>query len=220
VNRPAAVPAGPVLLSAPLRQLPLAAGRWLEHAYLKPMPFADYTDLADAGIVSGIYLVTDHLKRVRWLGQASRDDDLIARLGEHYADPAKASAFVTLRVLHLLDLTPPDTINAIEGRCADMLGLRGTMGVRRWPCADNWLERVSLRARIRCSPPIRMLAPDRADSAVPVSDAAGTSSRISASFADGTNPHATNPTSQSSAKSGKINGRHGRSRPATDRGSA
>jgi len=114
------------------------------------MPFADYPELASAGIVSGIYLVTDHLKRVRWLGQASRDDDLIARLGEHSADPAKAKVFITLRVLHLLDLTPPDTINAIEGRCADVLGLRRTMGVRRWPRAENWLERVSLRAHIGC----------------------------------------------------------------------
>jgi hypothetical protein len=143
VSRTAAVPAGPVLRTAPLRQLPLAAGRWLERAYLKPMPFADYPALANAGIVSGIYLVTDHLKRVRWLGQASRDDDLIARLGEHHADPAKARVFITLRVLHLLDLTPSAAINAIEGRCADVLGLRGRMGIRRWPCADDWLERVS-----------------------------------------------------------------------------
>jgi hypothetical protein len=143
VSRPSAVPAGPILRRAPLQQLPLAAGRWLEHAYLKPMPYADYSALASDGIVSGIYLVTDHIKRIRWLGQASRDDELIARLGEHYADPAKAKVFITLRVLRLLDLTPPDAINAIEGRCADVLGLRSTMGIRRWPCADNWLERVS-----------------------------------------------------------------------------
>ena len=213
MSRPAAVPAGPVLLSAPLRQLPLAAGRWLKHAYLKPMPFADYPDLAGAGIVSGIYLVTDHLKQVRWLGQASRDDDLIARLGEHYADPVKASAFVTLRVLHLLDLTPPNTINAIEGRCADVLGLRGTMGVRRWPCADNWLERVSLRARIRCSPPIRMLAPDRTDSAV-----RGQTRRSPVRGYPPPSPTAQTLTLRTQRrrvpqKSGKINGLDGRSRP-------
>ena len=159
MSRPVAVPAGPVLLSAPLQQLPLVAGWWLQYAYLKPMPFADYPALASTGIVSGIYLVCDHRKRVRWLGQASRDDDLIARLGEHYADPAKASVFITLRVLHLLDLTPPDTINAIEGRCADVLGLRGTMGIRRWPCADNWLERVSLRVRRSCSPQTPTMTP-------------------------------------------------------------
>ena len=42
--------------------MPLAAGRWFERAYLKPMRFADYPALASAGIVSGIYLVTDHLE--------------------------------------------------------------------------------------------------------------------------------------------------------------
>jgi hypothetical protein len=128
VSRPVAVPAAPVLLSAPLQQLPLVAGRWLQYAYLKPMPFADYPALASTRIVSGIYLVTDDRKRVRWLGQGSRDDDLIARLGEHYADPAKASVFITLRVLHLLDLTPPDTINAIEGNVAPTCS----------DCAERW----------------------------------------------------------------------------------
>lgn len=69
-------------------------------------------------------------------------------------------AGVTASAVCPLSLRPrlAHTINAIEGRWGDVLGLRGTMGVRRWPCADNWLERVLLRARIRRSPPIRRLA--------------------------------------------------------------
>jgi len=137
------LPVGPVLLQRELGKLPLAGGRWLRRSYLDPMVFADYPTLAAVGIVTAIYLVTDLDKRIRWLGQASRDDDLVGRLAAHYADEEKRCVFATLRVLHLADHTPPEAIDAIEGRCADRLGLRGTMGRRRWPRADNWLELVA-----------------------------------------------------------------------------
>lgn len=51
--------------------------------------------------------------------------------------------FATLRFLHLADFTPPEVIDVIEGRCADLLKLRGTMDPRRWPTADDWLVRVA-----------------------------------------------------------------------------
>jgi hypothetical protein len=134
---------GPVLRRAPLSRLPLAAGRWLVAAHLRGMPFEDFPLLVDFGIVTGVYVVTDSQDRVRWLGQASRSDDLVGRLAAHAAVPARRATFVTLRFLHLDDYTPRPVLNVIEGRCADLLGLRGAMGSRQWPSADGWLRLVA-----------------------------------------------------------------------------
>ena len=137
------VPAGPRVRNATLARLPIAAGRYLASSYLKPMSFSDYPLLEPTEITTGIYLITDLDQRVRWLGQANRDGGLIARLDEHARSREKAAVFATLRILHLVDLTPPDMVDVIEGRCADLLKLRGTMGPRRWPSADDWLARVA-----------------------------------------------------------------------------
>ncbi len=139
----AVVPPGPRLLATQIRRLPPAGGRWLKKAHLAPLPFSSFPDLVDLNIVTGIYLITDAASRVRWLGQASRRDDLPGRLTAHAANPAKAKVFATLRVLHLHDHTPSTVLDAIEGRCADLLALRGTMGPRRWPPATGWLALVA-----------------------------------------------------------------------------
>ncbi|MGW5721595.1 hypothetical protein ACWEVP_35850 [Amycolatopsis sp. NPDC003865] len=116
----------------------MAAGRWLVAPRLKPMLFSDHPLLADAGIVCGVYLITDEEARVRWLGQASRSAGLLQRLADHDRDEARHAVFATVRILHLDDHTPPLALDAIEGRCADLLELRGRMGSRRWPSSANW----------------------------------------------------------------------------------
>lgn len=93
-------------------------------------------------LLTSLYLVTDVSARVRWLGQASRDDDLVGRAA-HARDPERRPVFTTLRVLHLEDRTPGPVLDVSEGRCADLLGLRGRMGGRRWPSSANWARRVA-----------------------------------------------------------------------------
>ena len=143
MSRVVQIPSGPVLRAADVCRLPLAAGRWLAQAHLRPTSFADYTELAQLDIISGIYLITDAHKQVRWLGQANRQDGLVARLAEHARDPGKVSVFATVRLLQLVDHTPPGVVSVIEGRCADVLGLRGAMGPRKWPPSDDWLALVA-----------------------------------------------------------------------------
>lgn len=140
---PVQLPPGPVLLRAALARLPLAAGRWLVAPRLEGIPFADYAVLDGAGVVTVVYLVTDTAKRIRWLGQASRQGELFARLADHAGDPGKRAAFSTVRYLHLDDYTPRAALDAIEGRCADLLALRGVMGRRQWPAADGWANLVA-----------------------------------------------------------------------------
>jgi hypothetical protein len=74
------LPTGPMLRRVQVARLPLAAGRWLVQPYLEPTAFSDFRLLADVGIVASVYLITDGSGRVRWLGQASRNDDLVSRL--------------------------------------------------------------------------------------------------------------------------------------------
>lgn len=100
MRRPVGDPAdgssgGPVLTRRALGTLPLAAGRFLVAAYATPVPFHDYEVFTDLGVVTGIYLVTDTENHIRWLGQASRDDDLSARLGEHQRNPHKGPSSPT-----------------------------------------------------------------------------------------------------------------------------
>ncbi|KOV87592.1 hypothetical protein [Nocardia sp. NRRL S-836] len=130
--------AGPVLLGRAVAKLPIVAGPWLTRAQLTPMPFADYPLLARGGIVCAIYLITDPQGRVRWLGQSNRADDLAGRMRQHDANPARQKVFAQLRFLHLHDFTPTKALDVIEGKCADVLRLRGTMGARRWPSSADW----------------------------------------------------------------------------------
>lgn len=138
MSRSTRIYAGPPLTLPRLVMLPSAGGRWLERALLAPLPMRHRWQLA--AVVTGIYLITDTSGAICWLGKASRDDDLVGRLDDHVRDPAKAPVFATVRLLHLRSHTPSEAVAAIEGRCADLLGLRGTMGSRMWPSADRWAE--------------------------------------------------------------------------------
>ncbi|MEV0193116.1 hypothetical protein AB0I39_31870 [Kitasatospora purpeofusca] len=134
------LPPGPVLTVPLLGQLPLACGKYLEQSYLAARPWSERWKYGSLDIVTGIYLVTDIDGRLRWLGQASRDDDLLGRLDSHNRNAAKRAVFAKVRVLHLQDHTPPPALDAIEGKCADLLGVRTIMKPRRWPSAENWLS--------------------------------------------------------------------------------
>ncbi|MEZ7132645.1 hypothetical protein ACBR40_45545 [Nonomuraea sp. AD125B] len=131
------LPAGPVLTRPMLAALPLTAGPYLIAPYLAPTRFSDYEAFTELGILTAIYLITDSDSRIRWLGQASRDDGLAARLAEHHRDPGRRAVFATIRALHLHDHTPPRVLNSIEGRCADQLQLRSVMAPRRWPTSHT-----------------------------------------------------------------------------------
>ncbi|MCL3998094.1 hypothetical protein [Streptomyces lavenduligriseus] len=137
------LPAGPVLTAPLLAGLALVGGRYLQGLYLRPLPWADRGHFDELGILTGVYLVTDIAGRLRWLGQASRLDGLTGRLNGHDRDPARRATFAGVRVLHLDDLTPTEALNAIEGRCADLLDVRQSMKPRRWPPATNWLSLVA-----------------------------------------------------------------------------
>ncbi|MFE4514730.1 hypothetical protein ACFRMQ_11140 [Kitasatospora sp. NPDC056783] len=137
------LPAGPVLTAPRLGALALAGGRHLTHAYLRPRSWADRWQFGELDITTGIYLITDRAGRLRWLGQASRLDGLLGRLDSHHVDPAKRAVFASVRVLHLTDRVPAEALDAIEGRCADVLDIRQYMRPRRWPSAENWLALVA-----------------------------------------------------------------------------
>lgn len=53
------------------------------------MPFADYPDLEDLEITTGIYLATDTEQRVRWLEQTNHEGDLVAQLDKHARSPPR-----------------------------------------------------------------------------------------------------------------------------------
>lgn len=136
------LPAGPVLTRGAAAKWPQAAGRYLVQTH-QPVWFRDFEIIAELDVVTGIYLITDPDGRIRWLGQASRDTDLVGRLAEHHANLAKRRVFSQVRVLHLQDHTPVPALNAIEGTCADWLRLRGTMPPRVWPSSAGWLALVT-----------------------------------------------------------------------------
>ncbi|SMQ13751.1 hypothetical protein SAMN06272771_0008 [Streptomyces sp. Ag82_O1-12] len=48
-----------------------------------------------------------------------------------------------MRALHLDDLTPTEALNAVEERCADLIGIPQSMLPHRWPPATNWLSLVA-----------------------------------------------------------------------------
>ncbi|WP_244297664.1 hypothetical protein [Streptomyces griseoflavus] len=53
--------------------------------------------------------------------------------------------------------SPPQAIEAAEGRAADAIGLRSLMGTRRWPTVTQaqWLALVTSRPGRRVVPPRR-----------------------------------------------------------------
>ncbi|GAA0543735.1 hypothetical protein [Actinomadura livida] len=134
----ALLPTGPVLTRPRLGALPRAGGRFLEHAWFQPVPWAQRWRYEELDITTAIYLIADADHRLRWLGQANRADGLPGRLARHHADLDRRAVFTKIRVLQLVHDTPDDVLNAIEGRCADLLGIRESMRPRRWPSARNW----------------------------------------------------------------------------------
>lgn len=66
-----------------------------------------------------------------WAGRPGRRPRWPMR--QHDANPARQRVFAQSRFLHLYDFTPTKALNVIEGKCTDVLGLRGTMGARRRP---------------------------------------------------------------------------------------
>ena len=89
-----------------------------------------------------------------YLGQARRNGGVLARLDGHAADRQKRQEFHAVSVVPLHDRTDQPTIDAIEGRAADELGLGGCLRsgtrARVWPSAARWTELVgSARARDR-----------------------------------------------------------------------
>lgn len=140
---PSSLPAGPVLTRPLTAKLSLAAGSFLARTLLTPVLWTERWRYDQYAIVTGIYVVTDIENKVRWLGQASRKDDLPARLDSHHRQPERRAAFHHVRVVQLDDHTPVAALNAIEGWCADQLNLRHTMKPRRWPRSDNWAALVA-----------------------------------------------------------------------------
>ncbi|MFC1233014.1 hypothetical protein [Streptomyces sp. Sce081] len=138
-----ALPTGPVLTDGRLGALPRAAGRYLDEVLFRPVRWAERWRYEELDITTAIYLISDTEHRLRWLGQANRADGLLGRLDRHDNNPAKRRAFARIRVLQLTDHTPPEAVDAIEGRCADLLRIRDVMRPRRWPPADDWFALTS-----------------------------------------------------------------------------
>ncbi|MCK2245280.1 MULTISPECIES: hypothetical protein [unclassified Crossiella] len=145
--------AGPLLYRRNLARLPLVAGPLLVRAELTGIPFLDYQLQVGPDILSAIYLITDLQERVVWLGQASRVGGLLARLAQHERFAVRRRTFARLRYLHLHDHIAHAALDAIEGRCCDILGLRGTMGSRRWPSARGWPEDIAVPPQPAEPPP-------------------------------------------------------------------
>lgn len=128
-----------------LAQVRAAAGPWQCGPLLGPIRFADRHNL---DVLVGIYLMSDEHRRLVYVGQARRDGGVLARLDGHVCDRVKRETFTELWVLRLHDRIDQQTVDAIEGRIADELGLRGRLltasgRARSWPSADHWSELVA-----------------------------------------------------------------------------
>ncbi len=99
----------------------MGAGHWLVPVRFEPMLFSGHPLRAEAGVVSGVYLTTD---------DETRAAGLLQRFADHCRDPARHAVFATVWIVHLHDHTPPLALDAIEGRCADLLELRVRAGAR------------------------------------------------------------------------------------------
>jgi hypothetical protein len=136
--------AGP-LTGLRLAQVRAAAGPWQCGDLLGPVRFADRHGI---DVLVGIYLVCDEQGQLIYVGQARRNGGVLARLDGHAVERAKLDAFSDVWVLHLHDRTDQQTLDAIEGRIADELQLRGRLltdrgRARSWPSAARWPELVA-----------------------------------------------------------------------------
>lgn len=135
----AAPTAGPVYRQLEQLRARHAAGPWLD-ALHDPRPGCDW-DQADS--LTAVYLGLDRDARIRYCGQSVRDSGVGQRVREHLANEQRRDMFATFVVVALHDLAPYEVVDAIEGRLADVLGLRGPGRGRRWPSAAAWPELVA-----------------------------------------------------------------------------
>jgi hypothetical protein len=141
--------AGPVVDARVLRHAwtalgPLVRGDWPVPYSLEPHQRAQTLAVLDE-VLAGLYLAADADGRLRWLGKAHRDGGVGARLGDHFRHPERARVFAGVFVVEANPFSPPQAIEAAEGRTADLIGLRGRMGSRAWPVVTQaqWLALVT-----------------------------------------------------------------------------
>jgi hypothetical protein len=123
--------------------LAMAGGDWVQQTYLEPIPILQAGELEDALV--GIYLITDAADRIVWLGRALRHQGIAGRLRSHLQKPERRAVFRNVRAVRLDDFTLHQVVDSIEGKAADRLRLRGTLGPRRWPPAGEIPARVGDR---------------------------------------------------------------------------
>ncbi|WP_406350888.1 hypothetical protein OHB56_40885 [Streptomyces sp. NBC_01635] len=150
--------AGPAVDARVLRHAwtalgPLVRGNWPVPYSLEPGRREETLAVLDE-VLAGLYLVVDADGRLRWLGKAHRDGGVGARLRNHLGHQERARIFARVFVMAADPFSPPRAIEAAEGRAADLLGLRGRMGTRRWPTVTEaqWLALVTSRAAGRPFP--------------------------------------------------------------------
>ena len=97
--------------------------------------------LADVSGRAGLYLLVDGSRRVVRLGQANRIHGVRSRIEEHLARPYGVLVEHAW-VVEVDELVDRQVLNAMEGRTADLLGVRGTMGRFRWPSGERWWDLV------------------------------------------------------------------------------
>lgn len=129
------VPLGPAVRTSHLLAARAAAGRWLHDDGCWTGPTADVRLIP---YTTGIYLIVNWDWRLVRLGQASRDDDVAARICEHLRHPGRAFHAARIHVVGLVDHTPESALSCIEGTVADILACRGRMGSQRWPPSSGW----------------------------------------------------------------------------------
>lgn len=143
MNEPAPLGhAGPVRVTA-AAFASSAAGCWRSGPISGPLDFAE-RHRAEALV--GVYWIADEHGRLVYLGQARRNGGVSARLDEHANDLTKRDVFDRVWWVPLHDQTPAQVVNAVEGKLADLLGVRGKLrghaGLRIWPPSALWATLV------------------------------------------------------------------------------
>lgn len=153
--------AGPVVDAGVLRHAwtalgPLRCGDWPAPYSLQPPHRKETLAVLDE-VLAGVYLAVDAEGRLRWLGKAHREGGIGARLRDHLRHLERARVFTGVFVVEADPFSPPQAIEAAEGRAADAIGLRSLMGTRRWPTVTQaqWLALVTSRPGRRVVPPRR-----------------------------------------------------------------
>ncbi|MGW4937329.1 hypothetical protein ACWEQH_30730 [Streptomyces sp. NPDC004166] len=143
--------AGPMVNMRVLRHAwtalgPLRCGAWPAPYSLERRHRQETLAVLDE-VLAGLYLAVDADGRLRWLGKAHRDGGVGARLRDHFRHPERSRVYTGVFVVEADPFSPPQAIEAAEGRAADLIGLRGRMGPRTWPVVtqEQWLARVTSR---------------------------------------------------------------------------